>query len=115
MWKVAVVQPMTEGFGFNITTETNVQLVSFAYAARASNEGGTSKPAAETAGTAETGPYVGLAIIPDRFLQFLRFLHCGLGLVGGGVDGRINDPPQYRPAALPATWFPQAAQPPSGG
>ena len=31
MWKVAVVQPVTEGFGFNITTETNVQLVSFAY------------------------------------------------------------------------------------
>jgi hypothetical protein len=28
MWKVAVVQPVTEGFGFNITTETNVQLVS---------------------------------------------------------------------------------------
>jgi hypothetical protein len=73
------------------------------------------KAAAETAGTAETQPHVWLAIIPDRFLQFLRFLHCGLGLVGGGVDGRINDPPQYRPAALPATWFPQAAQPPSGG
>jgi hypothetical protein len=35
MWKVAVVQPVTEGFGFNITTETNVQLVSFAYATRA--------------------------------------------------------------------------------
>jgi hypothetical protein len=38
MWKVAVVQPMTEGCGFNITTETNVQLVSFAYAARAEAE-----------------------------------------------------------------------------
>src|SRR6478736_3841686 len=38
MWKVAVVQPVTEGFGFNITTETNVQLVSFAYATRAEAE-----------------------------------------------------------------------------
>ena len=27
MWKVAVVQPVTEGFGFNITTETNLPLV----------------------------------------------------------------------------------------
>jgi predicted xylose isomerase-like sugar epimerase len=36
--KVAVVQPVTEGFGFNITTETNVQLVSFAYATRAEAE-----------------------------------------------------------------------------
>ncbi|MGA7528781.1 MAG: hypothetical protein WBW11_16375, partial [Pseudolabrys sp.] len=40
MWKVAVVQPVTEGFGFNITTETNVQLVSFAYATRAEAEAG---------------------------------------------------------------------------
>jgi hypothetical protein len=38
MWKVAVVQPVTEGFGFNITTETNVPLVSFAYATRAEAE-----------------------------------------------------------------------------
>jgi hypothetical protein len=38
MWKVAVVQPVTKGFGFNITTETNVQLVSFAYATRAEAE-----------------------------------------------------------------------------
>ena len=38
MWKVAVVQSVTEGFGFNITTETNVQLVSFAYATRAEAE-----------------------------------------------------------------------------
>ena len=30
MWKVAVVQPVTEGYGFNITTEANVPLVSFA-------------------------------------------------------------------------------------
>ena len=35
IWKVAVVQPVTEGFGFNITTEANVQLVSFAYKTRA--------------------------------------------------------------------------------
>ena len=35
MWRVAVVQPVTEGFGFNITTETSVPLVSFAYATRA--------------------------------------------------------------------------------
>ena len=38
MWKVAVVQPVTEGFGFNITTETNLPLVSFAYATRADAE-----------------------------------------------------------------------------
>ncbi|MGA7001738.1 MAG: hypothetical protein WBZ28_07305 [Pseudolabrys sp.] len=38
MWKVAVVQPVTEGFGFNITTETNLQLVSFAYKTRAEAE-----------------------------------------------------------------------------
>jgi hypothetical protein len=37
MWKVAVVQPMTEGFGFNITTEANV-LVSFTYTTRADAE-----------------------------------------------------------------------------
>ena len=38
IWKVAVVQPVTEGFGFNITTETNLPLVSFAYATRADAE-----------------------------------------------------------------------------
>ena len=38
MWKVAVVQPVTEGFGFNITTEANVQLISFAYKTRAEAE-----------------------------------------------------------------------------
>ena len=38
MRKVAVVQPVAEGFAFNITTETNVQLVSFAYATRAEAE-----------------------------------------------------------------------------
>ena len=38
MWEVAVVQPVTEGFGFNITTETNLQLVSFAYKTRAEAE-----------------------------------------------------------------------------
>ena len=38
MWKVAIVQPVTEGFGFNITTEANVQLVSFAYKTRAEAE-----------------------------------------------------------------------------
>ena len=38
MWKVAVVQPVTEGFGFNITTETNLPLVSFAYKTRAEAE-----------------------------------------------------------------------------
>ena len=38
MWKVAVVQPVTEGFGFNITTETNLPLVSFAYKTRADAE-----------------------------------------------------------------------------
>jgi hypothetical protein len=38
MWKVAVVQPVAEGFAFNITTETNVQLVSFAYTTRAEAE-----------------------------------------------------------------------------
>ena len=38
MWKVAIVQPVTEGFGFNITTETSLPLVSFAYATRAEAE-----------------------------------------------------------------------------
>jgi len=38
MWKVAVVQPVTEGFGFNIATEANVQLISFAYKTRAEAE-----------------------------------------------------------------------------
>jgi hypothetical protein len=38
MWKVAVVQPVPEGFGFNITTEANVQIVSFAYKTRAEAE-----------------------------------------------------------------------------
>ena len=38
MWKVAVVQPVTEGFGFNITTEANLPLVSFAYKTRAEAE-----------------------------------------------------------------------------
>ncbi len=38
MWKVAMVQPVTEGFGFNITTEANVQLISFAYKTRAEAE-----------------------------------------------------------------------------
>ena len=38
MWKVAVVQPLTEGFGFNIATEANVPLVSFAYKTRAEAE-----------------------------------------------------------------------------
>ena len=38
MWKVAVVQPVTEGFGFNITTEANVPLMSFAYKTRAEAE-----------------------------------------------------------------------------
>ena len=38
MWKVAVVQPVTEGFGFKITTEANVPLISFAYKTRAEAE-----------------------------------------------------------------------------
>jgi hypothetical protein len=38
MWKVAVVQPVREGFGFNITTEANLPLVSFAYKTRAEAE-----------------------------------------------------------------------------
>ena len=38
MWKVAVVQPVTEGFGFNVTTEANVPLMSFAYKTRAEAE-----------------------------------------------------------------------------
>jgi hypothetical protein len=38
MWKVAVVQPVPEGFGFNVTTEANVQIVSFAYKTRAEAE-----------------------------------------------------------------------------
>jgi hypothetical protein len=38
MWKVAVVQPVTEGFGFNITTEANLALVAFAYKTRAEAE-----------------------------------------------------------------------------
>jgi hypothetical protein len=38
MWKVPVVQPVTEGFGFNITTEANVPLISFAYKTRAEAE-----------------------------------------------------------------------------
>jgi hypothetical protein len=38
MWKVAVVQPVTEGFGFNINTEANVPLMSFAYKTRAEAE-----------------------------------------------------------------------------
>ena len=38
MWKVAIVQPVTEGYGFNITTEANVPLVSFSYKTRAEAE-----------------------------------------------------------------------------
>jgi hypothetical protein len=38
MWKVAVVQPVTEGFGFNITTENSLPPVSFAYKTRAEAE-----------------------------------------------------------------------------
>jgi hypothetical protein len=38
MWKVPVVQPVTEGFGFNIATEANVPLISFAYKTRAEAE-----------------------------------------------------------------------------
>ena len=38
MWKVAVVHPVTEGFGLNITTEANLPLVSFAYKTRAEAE-----------------------------------------------------------------------------
>jgi hypothetical protein len=38
MWKVAVVQPVTEGFGFNIITNANVPLISFAYKTRAEAE-----------------------------------------------------------------------------
>jgi hypothetical protein len=38
MWNVAVVQPVTEGFGFNITTEANLPLVSFAHKTRAEAE-----------------------------------------------------------------------------
>ena len=38
MWKVAVVQQGTEGFGFNITTETSLPLVSFAYSTPAEAE-----------------------------------------------------------------------------
>ena len=52
MWKVAVVQPVTEGFGFNITTETNLPLVSFAYATRADAE------------TAATHAQAAVAVLP---------------------------------------------------
>ena len=38
MWKAAVVQPVTEGFGFNITSEAHVPLISFAYKTRAEAE-----------------------------------------------------------------------------
>jgi hypothetical protein len=38
MWKVAVVQPVTDGFGFKITTEAGVPLVSFTYKTRAEAE-----------------------------------------------------------------------------
>ena len=38
MWKVAVVQPVPEGYGFNVTTETNVPLVSLSYKTRAEAE-----------------------------------------------------------------------------
>jgi hypothetical protein len=38
MWKVGVVQPVPEGFGFNIVTEANVPLMSFAYKTRAEAE-----------------------------------------------------------------------------
>ena len=33
-----MVQPVTEGYGFNITTEANVPLVSFSYKTRAEAE-----------------------------------------------------------------------------
>jgi hypothetical protein len=38
MWKVAVVQPVTEGYGFNITTQADVSVVSFSYKTRAEAE-----------------------------------------------------------------------------
>jgi len=55
MWKVAVVQPVTEGFGFNITTEANVQLISFAYKTRAE---------AETAANAQAVVEKAVSVLP---------------------------------------------------
>lgn len=55
MWKVAMVQPVTEGFGFNITTEANVQLISFAYKTRAE---------AETAANAQAVVEKAVSVLP---------------------------------------------------
>ena len=41
MWKVAIVQPVTEGFGFNITTESRFGGSSFQSAASAPMVGRT--------------------------------------------------------------------------
>ena len=80
MWKVAVVQPVTEGFGFNITTETNVQLVSFAYATRAEAEAAAthgrreSRFGASSLQPAPSAPMVG------RFVGFVEQMKHGCGL-----------------------------------
>ena len=102
MWKVAVVQPVTEGFGFNITTETNVQLVSFAYATRAEAEAAAThaqavveKPfrcfqSSTRSLGADGGPFYwicgtdegGAARIPQRLLTYPRWV----ALAGAGYS-----------------------------
>jgi hypothetical protein len=67
MWKVTVVQPVTEGFGFNITTEANVQLISFAYK---TGQKPRRLPPADATSTESRNGLITLSILAETSCEF---------------------------------------------